>query len=179
MVPQISPLVSAFLVATGRCMCPCAIHECWPLEHSIISKEPIDEILVIMMQWLDETATWKLSYTVWDIFAYPDSNKSNWKEDCLSYSPGVTIDLGARMPGIWLALHDPTGKYQGMARLLKFEGHILVDNPLTNGAEWIPMRGVSSLLMAVELQSSSNLGNFYPCISVVPVGPEPPQPPPT
>ena len=40
------------------------------------------------------------------MFACPDSDKSNWKEDCLFYSPGVTVDLSLRMPGIWLALHD-------------------------------------------------------------------------
>ena len=131
------------------------------------------------MQWLDETATWKLSYTVWDMFAYPDSNKSNWKEDCLSYSPGATVNLGTRMPGIWLALHDATGRYQGMVRVLKFEGHMLVYDPLTNGAGWIPMRGVSSSLMAVKLWSTGDLGNFYPCPSVVPAGPEPSQPLPT
>ena len=176
MVPQISPLVHVFLAATGRRMCPRAIHECWLPEHSIVPKEPMDEIRVIVMQWLDETAMQKLSYTAWDMFTYPDSNKSNWKEDCLSYSPGVTIDLGTRMPGIWLALHDATGRYQGMVRVLKFEGHMLVYDPLTNGAGWILMRGVSSSLTAVELQSASDLGNFYPCPSVVPAGPEPSQP---
>ena len=110
------------------------------------------------------------------MFAYPDSNKSKWKEDCLSYSPGVTVDLGARMLGIWLALHDATGKYQGMARVLKFKGHMLAYGLLTNGAGWILMRGVSSSLTAVELRSAGDLGNFYPCPSVVPVGLEPLQP---
>ena len=43
--------------------------------------------------------------------------------------------------GIQLALHDTTGRYQGMVRVLKFEGHMLAYDPLTNGAGWIPMRG--------------------------------------
>ena len=120
----------------------------------------------------------KSSYTVWDMFTWPDSNKKNWKEDCLSYSPGVTVDLSSRMLGIWLALHDEEGKYQGVARVLKFEGHMLVYDPQMNGARWITMRGVPSSLTVVELQSTSDLGNFYPCLSVVPVGQKPSQPPP-
>ena len=55
MVPQISPLVSAFLAATRRHVCPCAICKCWPPEHSIIPKEPMDEICTTMVQRLDET----------------------------------------------------------------------------------------------------------------------------
>ena len=61
------------------------------------------------------------------------------------------MNLGARMPGIWLALHDANGRYQGMARVLKFEGHMLVYDLQTNGAGWISMRGVPSLLTALEL----------------------------
>ena len=71
----------------------CALVQYTSVGHRNIAlspKEPIDEIHVIVTQWLDETTTQKLSYTAWDIFTYPDSNKSNWKEDCLSYSPGVT-----------------------------------------------------------------------------------------
>ena len=107
------------------------------------------------------------------MFTCPDSDRSNWKEDCLSYSPGVTVDLSSRMPGIQLALHNAEGRYQGMARVLKFEGHMLVYDPQTNGAGWILMRGVPSSLMAVELWSTGDLGNFYPCPSVVPAGPSP------
>ena len=178
MVPQISPLVQAFLVATRRRMSPCTICECWLPEHSIVPKEPVDEIHAIVTQHLDENTTRKPSNTVWDMFACPDSDKSNWKEDCLSYSPGATIDLSSRMLGIWLALHNEEGRYQGMARVLKFEGHMLVYDPQTNGAGWIPMRGVPSSLTAVELWSTSDLGNFYPCPSLVPVDLKPSQPPP-
>ena len=101
------------------------------------------------------------------MFTCPDSNKSNWKEDCLSYSPGVTVDLSSRMPGIQLALHNEEGKYQGMARVLKFEGHMLVYDLQTNGAGWIAMRGVPSSLTVVELWSTGDLENFYPWPSVV------------
>ena len=92
----------------------------------------------------------KPSYTAWDMFAWLDSNKNNWKEDCLSYSPGSTVDLSSRMLGIQLALHDEEGRYQGVVRVLKFEGHMLVYDPQMNGAGWIVMRGVPSSLTAVE-----------------------------
>ena len=107
---------------------------CWPPEHSIIPRQPMDEIRAVITQCLDEDAMQKPLYTVWDMFAWPDSNKNNWKEDCLSYSPGATVDLSSRMPGIWLALHDEEGRYQGVVRVLKFVGHMLVYDPQMNGA---------------------------------------------
>ena len=38
MVPQVSPLVQAFLTATGRRVSPCILCECWPPEHNIIPR---------------------------------------------------------------------------------------------------------------------------------------------
>ena len=115
---------------------------------------------------------------MWDMFAWLDSNKNKLKEDCLPYSPGSTVDLSSRMLGIRLALHDEEGRYQGMVRVLRFVGHMLVYDPQTNGAGWIAMRGVSSLLTEVESQSGSDLGNFCPSPSVAPVGPKPTPPSP-
>ena len=138
----------------------------------------MDEIQAVITQCLDEDATWKPSPTAWDIFMWLDSNKNNWKEDCLSYSLGVTVDLSLRMPGIRLVLHDEEGRYKGMARVLKFVGHMLVYDLQMNGAGWIVMRGVPSSLTVVESWSASDLGNFCPCLSVAPVGPKPAQPSP-
>ena len=81
------------------------------------------------------------------------------------------MDLSSRMPGVWLALHDEGGKYQGVARVLKYEGHMLVYDPQTNGTGWVAMRGIPSSLTEVELQSAGKLGNFYPIPSAVPSGP--------
>ena len=173
MVPQVSPLVQAFLTATGKHVSPCIVHECWPLEHNIIPRQPMDEIQALITQHLDEDAPRKPSYTAWDMFACPDSNKNKWKEDYLPYAPGTTVDLSSRMPGIWLALHDEEERYQGVVRVLRFVGHMLVYDPQTNGARWIVMRRVPSSLTEVELQSASNLGNFCPCPSVVLAGPSP------
>ena len=43
MVPQVSLLVQAFLMATGRCVSPRALHECWPSEHNIIPRQPMNK----------------------------------------------------------------------------------------------------------------------------------------
>ena len=99
MVPQVSPLVQAFLAATGRRVSPSVLHECWLLENSIIPRQPMDEIRALITQHLDEVATWSPSYIAWDIFAWPDSNKNSWKEDCLSYSLGSMVDFSSRMRG--------------------------------------------------------------------------------
>ena len=77
-----------------------------------------------------------------------------WKEDCLPYSPGVMVDLSTQMPGVRLKLHDREGNYQGVARILKYEGHMLVYDPQTNGARWVAMKGVPSSLIEVEVQST-------------------------
>ena len=47
---------------------------------------------------------------------------------------------------------------------------MLVYNPLTNGAGWVAMRGIPSLLTEVESWSASDLGNFYPIPCTVPAG---------
>ena len=88
------------------------------------------------------------------------------------------MDLSSRMPGVRLVLHDEGGKYQGVARVLKYEGHMLVYDPQTNGVGWAVMRGIPSLLTEVELRSASDLGNFYPILSAVPAGPKATQSPP-
>ena len=84
------------------------------------------------------------------MFTWPDSNKNKWREDWLPYTLGTIVDLNSKMPGIWLALHDEEGRYRGVARVLRFVGHMMVYEPQTNGAGWIAMRGVPSLLTEVE-----------------------------
>ena len=59
-------------------------------------------------------------------------------------------------------LHNETGNYQGVARVLRYEGHMLVYDPQTNGTGWVAMRGIPSSLTEVESWSASDLGNFYP-----------------
>ena len=138
----------------------------------------MNEVRARITHCLDQVAMRSPSNIAWDIFAWPDSNKNYWKEDCLPYSPDSMVDLSSRMPGIWLVLHDEAGKYQGVARVLKFEGYMLVYDPQTNDVGWVAMRGVPSSLTEVELRSASDLGNFYPILSAVPAGPKATQSPP-
>ena len=68
------------------------------------------------------------------------------------------------MPGVHLKLHDREGNYQGVAQVLKYEGHMLIYDPQTNGAGWVAMKGVPSSLTEVEVRSVGDLGNFYPVL---------------
>ena len=72
------------------------------------------------------------------------------------------VDLSTQMPGVHLKLHDWEGNYQGVARVLKYEGHMLIYDPQTNGMGWVAMKGVPSSLTEVEVRSAGDLGNFYP-----------------
>ena len=74
------------------------------------------------------------------------------------------MDLSTWMLGVRLKLHDREGNYQGVARVLKYEGHMLVYDPQTNGTGWVAMRGIPSSLTEVEARSAEDLGNFYPAL---------------
>ena len=174
MAPCISPLTQAFLSAMGRHISPSILWECWPPKHDIVPRQPMSEIRAHITRCLDQVTMRSPSNIAWDIFTWPDANKDHWGEDCLPYSPGSTVDLSSQMPGIRLVLHDKTGKYQGVAHVLKYEGHMLVYDPQTNGVGWVVMRGIPSLLTEVESRSASDLGNFYPIPCTAPAGPTPP-----
>ena len=162
MVPQVSPVVQAFLTTMGRSISPSSMRECWPSKNDIVPRQPMNLVRACITHCLDKVATRSPSTIAWDMFAWLESNKSFWKEDCLPYSPGSTVDLGTRMPGVRLKLHDREGNYQGVARVLKYEGHMLIYNPQTNGMGWVAMKGVPSSLTKVEVRSAGDLGNFYP-----------------
>ena len=151
MAPQVSPLVQALLSTTGRCVSPSIVRECWLRKHDIVPRQPTNEVQAHITYCLDKVAMQIPSTITWDIFAWPESNKSYWKEDCLPYSPGTMVDLSSWMLGVLLELHNEGGKYQGVARVLKYEGHMLIYDPQTNGTGWVAMRGIPSLLTEVEL----------------------------
>ena len=71
------------------------------------------------------------------------------------------MDLSTWMPGVHLNLYDREGNHQGVARVLKYEGHMLVYDPQTNGTGWVAMKGVPTSLTEVEARSAEELGNFY------------------
>ena len=162
MVPQVSPLVQAFLTTMGRSISPSSVRECWPSKNDIVPRQPMNLVWAHITHCLDKVAMRSPSTVAWDMFAWPELNKSFWKEDCLPYSPGSTVDLSTQMPGVRLKLHNREGNYQGVARVLKYEGHMLVYDPQTNGVGWVAMKGVPSLLTKVKVRSAGDLGNFYP-----------------
>ena len=171
MTPRVNPLTQAFLSTVGRQINPAILWECWPQRHDIVPRQPTSEIWAHITRCLDQVATRSPSkHCLRIVFAWPDTNKDCWGEDCLPYCPGFTVDLSSRMPGIRLVLHDETGKYQGVAQVLRYEGHMLVYDPQTNGTGWVAMRGIPSLLTKVESRSASDLGNFYPIPCTVPAG---------
>ena len=55
---------------------------------------------------------------------------------------------------------------------------MLVYDLQMNGAGWVAMRGVPSSLTMVESRSTSDLGNFYPSLSMAPASPKATQSPP-
>ena len=122
----------------------------------------MNPIRAYITECLDKVATWSPSALAWDMFAWPESNKNFWKEDCLTYSAGSTVDLSNWMPGVRLNLCDRDGNNLGVARVLRFEGHMLVYDPHTNGAGWVAMKGVPASLTEVEAWSAEELRNFYP-----------------
>ena len=81
------------------------------------------------------------------------------------------------MPGVCLKLHDWEGNYQGVARVLKYEGHMLVYDLQTNGMGWVAMRGIPSSLTEVEVRSAEDLGNFYPAPRATREDPQATRPP--
>ena len=172
MAPQVSPLVQAFLSAMGRRVSPSIVRECWPLKNDIVPRQPTNLVRARITYCLDKVAMSSPSTIAWDMFAWPESNKSFWKEDCLPYFPGSMVDLSTPMLGVRLRLHDREGNYQGVARVLKYEGHMLIYDPQTNGVGWVAMKGISSSLTEVEVRSAGVLGNFYPIPCAVPEGPK-------
>ena len=87
------------------------------------------------------------------------------------------VDLSTRMSGVRLNLHDREGNYQGVARVLKYEGHMLVYDPQTNGVGWVAMKGVPASLTEVEAWSAEDLGNFYPAPRTTREDPQATRPP--
>ena len=177
MVPQVSPLVMAFLTAMGGSVSPSSVRECWPSKNDIIPRQPMNPLWARITHCLDKAATRSPSTMAWDMFAWPESNRSFWKEDCLPYSPGLMVDLSTRMPGVHLKLHDWEGNYQGVARVLKYKGHMLVYDPQTNGVGWVAMKGVPASLTEVEARTVEDLGNFYPAPRAIREDPQATWPP--
>ena len=81
------------------------------------------------------------------------------------------------MPWVRLKLHDREGNYQRVARVLKYEGHMLVYDPQTNSVGWVAMKGIPASLTEVEAWSTEDLGNFYPALCAIQEDPQATRPP--
>ena len=56
MVLKVSPLVLAFLTATGRSVNPSLVRECWPSENDIIPRQPMNPLRASITHCLDKVA---------------------------------------------------------------------------------------------------------------------------
>ena len=57
MVPQVSPLVQAFLTATGIRVSPLSVRECWLSRNDIIPRQPMNILRARITHCLDNVAT--------------------------------------------------------------------------------------------------------------------------
>ena len=103
-VPKILRVVEVFLHATGTCVPPERIHQCWPAQHTETPMQSLDGIRRDIVCKLDEVATRCLSPIAWDPFAFPLTDDTCWREEVLCYRLGKTLDVGACMPGFKLIL---------------------------------------------------------------------------
>ena len=70
-VPKISRVVEVFLHATGTCVPPERIHQCWPARRMETPMQSLDGIRRDIVRKLDEVATRCPSPIAWDPFAFP------------------------------------------------------------------------------------------------------------
>ena len=59
MVPQVSPLVQAFLTAMGRSVNLSSVRECWPSKNDIMPRQPMNLLRARITHCLDKVATQK------------------------------------------------------------------------------------------------------------------------
>ena len=69
----VSPLTQAFLSATGRCISPAILQECWLPKHDIVPRQPMNKVRACVTHCLDQVAMQTPSNIAWDIFAWPDT----------------------------------------------------------------------------------------------------------
>ena len=56
MVPQVSPLVQAFLTTTGRSVSPSSVRECWLSKNDIVPRQPMNIVRARITHCLDKVA---------------------------------------------------------------------------------------------------------------------------
>ena len=99
---------------------------------------------------LDEVVTCHPSITVWNHFAFPQTEEKHWKEEVLSHYLGKVVDDGAHMLGIKLMMQNEEGQYGNAACTLKYEGYMLIYDLQKDVSQWVPVRGISTSLTSLE-----------------------------
>ena len=74
-----------------------------------IPQQNLDGVCATIVKCLNEVTSHQLSLTAWDMFVFPEEDEEHWWEDCLSYYPEKLVNIGARMPGIWLIMQNTKG----------------------------------------------------------------------
>ena len=161
-VPKIARLVEVFLHATGTCVPPERIHQCWPMQRTETPMQNLEGIRRDIVRKLDKVATRCPSPIAWDPFAFPLTDDMCWREEALCYRPRKTLDVRVCMPGFKLMLQDDKGEYPYSGHALIFEGSMLVYDTQRDIAQWVPVRGMSGTLTMPELRAAHNLNNMVP-----------------
>ena len=160
--PKVRKLVEMFTAMTGTHVPLHVVRECWPSLQESAPQQDLQEVCWMIVRRLDKVATCQPSLTAWDSFTFPQVDEEHWKEECLSYYPGMVLNIGARMPGIRLVVQNAEGQYSASAHTLMYEGHVLIYDLGRNSSEWMPMRGVSLSLTSIELRLANDLNNICP-----------------
>ena len=122
MTPEVTKLVETFIAVTGMWVSLHRIWGCWPTAPDEIPQKNLDKICTTIVKHLEEVASRQLSLTAWDMFTFSEEDKEHWWEDCLSYYPGMVVNIGIRMPGIQLTMQDAKGQYNSNAHILLMRG---------------------------------------------------------
>ena len=64
-----------------------------------------------------------------------------------------TVELGPTMPPVQFWVSSPISKFICFTQRLIFEGAVLTYDPVSNGAEWIPVRGITQDLSRAEMSA--------------------------
>ena len=80
----------------------------------------------------------------------------------LGYIQGQVVELGPVLPSMWFCIIQPDRPFVCIAWGLLFEGSMLVYDPASNEAEWIPVWGTASNLSQAEEAFTRELSKMVP-----------------
>ena len=169
MTPEVTKLVDNFLAAMGMHVSPHIIRECWPMLPDDIPQQNLDGVCM----WSSCTAlgwsSWCGNCPWWcgTCLSFPKVEEDHWKEGCLLYYPGKVVNIGVWMPWLWLVIQDIVGWVQQLCV------HTVVWMPNAGLWSWhFQPHGVGANKgcvdcpsQLVELKSTNDLSNIFPCLT--------------